>query len=95
MRMSVSLFTPKAFSRRSAMSPERSALPFSRLDSVGHKDANEKCTDARLFLLLELFQHLYAVLVLRIQLDRLGVVLNRQLFLTCLHISFAEAVVGI
>jgi hypothetical protein len=35
MRMSVSIFTPKAFSMRSAMSPERDALPFSRLDSAG------------------------------------------------------------
>jgi len=31
--MSVSIFTPKAFSIRSAISPERSALPFSMLDS--------------------------------------------------------------
>src|SRR5208337_5108812 len=29
------IFTPKAFSMRSAMSPERSALPLSRLDSAG------------------------------------------------------------
>src|SRR5208337_247490 len=37
MRMSVSIFTPNAFSMRSAMSPERSALPFSRLDSAGRE----------------------------------------------------------
>src|ERR1700691_1554228 len=37
MRMSVSIFTPKAFSMRSAMSPERDALPFSRLDSAGRE----------------------------------------------------------
>jgi hypothetical protein len=35
--MSVSIFTPKAFSIRSAMSPERLALPLSRLDSVGRE----------------------------------------------------------
>src|SRR5271157_4352440 len=33
--MRVSIFTPKAFSMRSAMSPERSALPLSRLDRAG------------------------------------------------------------
>src|SRR5438876_7536385 len=37
MRMSVSIFTPNAFSMRSAMSPERSALPFNRLDSAGRE----------------------------------------------------------
>src|SRR6202011_3752746 len=37
MRMSVSIFTPKAFSMRSAMSPERSALPLSRLDRAGRE----------------------------------------------------------
>src|SRR5271166_2871334 len=37
MRMSVSIFTPKAFSMRSAMSPERSALPFNRLESAGRE----------------------------------------------------------
>src|ERR1700688_4786396 len=35
--MSVSIFTTKAFSMRSAMSPERSALPLSRLDSAGRE----------------------------------------------------------
>src|ERR1035437_761974 len=35
--MSVSIFTPKAFSMRSAMSPERSALPLRRLDSAGRE----------------------------------------------------------
>jgi hypothetical protein len=35
MRISVSILTPNAFSMRSAMSPERSALPFSRLDKAG------------------------------------------------------------
>ena len=37
MRMSVSILTPKAFSMRRAMSPERSALPLSRLESVGRE----------------------------------------------------------
>jgi hypothetical protein len=36
-RMSVSIFTPKAFSRRSAISPERSALPLSRLDKASRE----------------------------------------------------------
>jgi hypothetical protein len=35
--MSVSIFIPKAFSMRSAMSPERAALPFSRLDRAGRE----------------------------------------------------------
>src|SRR5579875_1019737 len=35
--MSVSIFTPKAFSMRSAMSPERPALPLSRLESAGRE----------------------------------------------------------
>src|SRR5215467_9248930 len=35
--MSVSIFTPKAFSMRSAMSPERSELPFSKLDNAGRE----------------------------------------------------------
>src|SRR5450759_2228361 len=35
MRISVSIFTPNAFSMRNAMSPDRSALPFSRFDNVG------------------------------------------------------------
>src|ERR1700674_2733757 len=35
--MRVSIFTPKAFSMRSAMSPDRSALPLSRLDSAGRE----------------------------------------------------------
>src|SRR5467141_936234 len=35
--MSVSIFTPKAFSMRSAMSPDRSALPLSRLDKAGRE----------------------------------------------------------
>jgi hypothetical protein len=33
--MSVSILTPKAFSMRNAMSPERSALPLSRLREGG------------------------------------------------------------
>ena len=37
IRISVSIFTPKAFSMRSAISPERSALPLSRLDRVGRE----------------------------------------------------------
>src|SRR6266404_6024708 len=35
--MSVSIFTPKAFSMRSAMSPDRSALPLRRLDRAGRE----------------------------------------------------------
>src|SRR5437899_3725016 len=35
--MGVSIFTPKAFSMRSAMSPDRSALPLRRLDSAGRE----------------------------------------------------------
>jgi hypothetical protein len=35
IRMSVSIFTPKAFSMHSAISPERSALLFSKLDRAG------------------------------------------------------------
>jgi hypothetical protein len=35
--MSVSIFTPKAFSIRSAMSPDRSALPLSELDGAGRE----------------------------------------------------------
>src|ERR1035437_10309172 len=37
MRMSVSILTPKAFSKRSAISPDRSALPLSRLDRAGRE----------------------------------------------------------
>src|ERR1019366_6393318 len=37
MRRSVSIFTPNAFSMRSAMFPDRLALPFSKLDSVGRE----------------------------------------------------------
>src|SRR5258706_7849330 len=37
MRMRVSILTPKAFSIRSAISPERLALPFNRLDRVGRE----------------------------------------------------------
>ena len=35
MRMRVSIFTPKAFSIRSAMVPERSEWPFRKVESVG------------------------------------------------------------
>lgn len=35
MRRSVSIFTPKAFSMRSAIFPERLALPLSKLDRLG------------------------------------------------------------
>ena len=35
MRISVSIFTPNAFSMRSAISPERSARPLGKLDSAG------------------------------------------------------------
>ena len=34
MRMRVSIFTPKAFSIRSAMVPERSEWPFRKVESV-------------------------------------------------------------
>src|SRR5579862_3611207 len=37
MRMSVSIFGPKAFSMRKAMSPDRLALPFNRLESAGRE----------------------------------------------------------
>src|SRR6266849_10049198 len=37
--------TPKAFSKRSAMSPERSACPFSRFDSAG-RDTPSICAAA-------------------------------------------------
>src|ERR1700733_8630537 len=37
IRISVSIFTPKAFSMRSAISPERSELPFNRLDRAGRE----------------------------------------------------------
>ena len=37
MRMSVSIFPPKAFSMRSATSPDRSALPLSRHDRAGRE----------------------------------------------------------
>ena len=37
MRMRVSILTPKAFSIRSAISPDRSALPLSRLDRAGRE----------------------------------------------------------
>src|SRR5271166_3361021 len=35
IRMRVSIFTPNAFSIRKAMSPDRSALPFNKLDNAG------------------------------------------------------------
>ena len=38
--MRVSIFTPNAFSMRSAMSPERSAFPLSRLDRAGRETRN-------------------------------------------------------
>src|SRR5690348_10522859 len=37
IRISVSTFTPKAFSMRSAMSRERSALPLRRFDNAGRE----------------------------------------------------------
>ncbi len=37
MRISVSIFTPNAFSMRRAISPERSALAFSKLDRAGRE----------------------------------------------------------
>jgi hypothetical protein len=37
MRISVSIFTPKGFSMRRAMSPERSDLPLSKLESAGRE----------------------------------------------------------
>src|SRR5580658_8804091 len=37
IRISVSILTPNAFSMRSAMSPERSALPLSRLARAGRE----------------------------------------------------------
>src|SRR5262249_27330682 len=37
MRMRVSMSTPNAFSKRRAMSPDRSALPFRRLERVGRE----------------------------------------------------------
>ena len=37
MRISVSIFGPKAFSIVSAISPDRSALPFKRLDRAGRE----------------------------------------------------------
>src|SRR5437667_9909261 len=37
MRRSVSIFGPKAFSMRNAISPDRSAFPLSRLDRVGRE----------------------------------------------------------
>jgi hypothetical protein len=37
MRISVSIFTPKAFSMRSDLSPERTVLPFSKLDNAGRE----------------------------------------------------------
>src|SRR6185437_4572656 len=38
--MRVSILTPKAFSKRKAMSPERSAFPLSKLDRVGRETRN-------------------------------------------------------
>jgi hypothetical protein len=35
MRMRVSIFTPKAFSMRSAMSPDSPARPFSKVEKTG------------------------------------------------------------
>src|SRR5207247_6826656 len=37
MRMSVSIFTPNAFSMRRAISPERSAFEFTKLDRAGRE----------------------------------------------------------
>ena len=37
IRINVSIFTPNAFSIRSAISPDSPALPFSKLDSVGRE----------------------------------------------------------
>ena len=48
-----------------------------------------------LLLLLQLLQHVDAVLVLGVQLDGLGVVLDCQVLLARLHVGFAEAVVGV
>jgi len=39
-RMSMSIFTPKALSIRSAISPDRSALPFSKLERAGRDTRN-------------------------------------------------------
>ena len=39
MRINVSIFTPKAFSMRRAISPERSALRLRRLESAGREMA--------------------------------------------------------
>ena len=38
--MRVSIFTPKAFSMRSAISPDRSALAFNKLDRAGRDTCN-------------------------------------------------------
>jgi hypothetical protein len=35
MRVRVSIFTPKTFSKRIAISPDKSPLPFSKVDSAG------------------------------------------------------------
>lgn len=43
MRMSVSIFTSKAFSMRRAMSPDISALPFRRLERAGARHAKGDC----------------------------------------------------
>src|SRR5580658_8942321 len=40
IRISVSILTPKAFSMRRAMSPERAAFPLSRLESAGREIFN-------------------------------------------------------
>jgi hypothetical protein len=40
MRISVSILTPNAFSMRSAISPERPAFSFSKLDNVGRETPN-------------------------------------------------------
>jgi hypothetical protein len=40
IRIKVSILTPKAFSMRSAISPERAALPFSKLDNAGRETPN-------------------------------------------------------
>lgn len=37
IRIKVSMSTPKAFSSRSAMDPDKAVLPFNRLESVGRE----------------------------------------------------------
>ena len=44
IRISMSIFGPNAFSILKAISPDKSALPFKRLDSAGRENSEDFCS---------------------------------------------------